>query len=90
LRAGAGDLKALAAGRTTSLPGDFVHEPTGLLIEVDESQHFTSFRLQRLEFYPAGIPLGFEISRYKELRREWSSFRRLGAERSQVQVLSPR
>src|SRR4051794_27437309 len=43
-----GDLKTLDAGRTTALPGDFIHEPTGTLIEVDESQHFTSFRLATL------------------------------------------
>jgi hypothetical protein len=30
-----GDLEALTAGRMTSLPGDFLHEPTGTLIEID-------------------------------------------------------
>lgn len=43
-----GDLEMLGAGRMTALPGDFLHEPTGTLIEVDESQHFTSFRLSTL------------------------------------------
>jgi hypothetical protein len=40
-----GDLEVLDAGRVTAWPGDFIHEPTGTLIEVDESQHFTSCRL---------------------------------------------
>jgi len=66
-----GDPDVLRGGRTTALPGDFVHEPTGTLIEIDESQHFTSFRLQALELYPEGYPLGFEISAYTRLCREW-------------------
>lgn len=41
-----GDLDTLATGKLTKLTGDFIHEPSGTLIEVDESQHFTSFRLR--------------------------------------------
>lgn len=52
-----GDLTTLAAARTTPLRGDFIHVGTGTLIEVDESQHFTSFRLQTLHLYPADVPL---------------------------------
>jgi hypothetical protein len=44
-----GDLEGLDAGRMTALPGDVMHEQTGTLIEVDESQHFTSFRLATLD-----------------------------------------
>lgn len=66
-----GDLATLATARTTPLRGDFVHLATGTLIEVDESQHFTSFRLQTLEMYPAGAPLGFDIEHYKQLCRVW-------------------
>jgi hypothetical protein len=43
------------------------------LIEVDESQHFTSFRLLTLEMYPVGVPLGFDVSEYMELCRSWQA-----------------
>lgn len=56
----------------TSLPGDFVHEPTGTFIEVDESQHFTSFRLRTLGLYPADTPLWFDIDEYRALCRRWA------------------
>lgn len=68
-----GDLATLAAGRATRLPGDFVHEPTGTLIEVDESQHFTSFRLATLKLYPPGTPLGFDLDAYEAHCRRWQS-----------------
>lgn len=44
-------------GATRSrLPGDFLDEPTGTLIEIDELQHFTSARLASLDLYPNDIP----------------------------------
>lgn len=66
-----GDLDVLASGKPTKLPGDFIHEPTGTLIEVDESQHFTSFRLATLDLYPPDAPLGFDLARYKKLCAIW-------------------
>jgi hypothetical protein len=51
---------------------DLLHEPTGTLIELDESKHFTSFRRQALELYPPDAALGFDIEQYQELCREWS------------------
>lgn len=66
-----GDLATLANGKTTRLTGDFIHEPSGTLIEVDESQHFTSFRLATLELYPPGAQLGFDLDSYKQLCRAW-------------------
>lgn len=66
-----GDLEVLDAGRSTALPGDFIHEPTGTLIEVDESQHFTSFRLATLDLYPEDAALGFDLATYKQLCRTW-------------------
>jgi hypothetical protein len=66
-----GDLATLDAGRSKALPGDFVHEATGTLVEVDESQHFTSFRLQTLELYPVGVPLGFDPAAYRRLCETW-------------------
>ncbi|MBA2359786.1 MAG: hypothetical protein H0V79_02420 [Actinobacteria bacterium] len=66
-----GDLDVLATARRTRLPGDFVHEPTGTLIEIDESQHFTSARLTALDLYPDDVALGFDLDHYKALCRKW-------------------
>jgi hypothetical protein len=52
------------------IPGDFVHEPTNTLIEVDEAFHFTSFRLLALDLYPKELDLGFDIDEYRDLCRE--------------------
>lgn len=60
-----GDLDELAAARPTRLTGDFVHATTGTLIEVDESQHFTTARLTTLELYPSDAPLGYDLEHYK-------------------------
>jgi hypothetical protein len=66
-----GDLSTLATARATRLRGDFVHDATGTLIEIDESQHFTTLRLQTLRMYPAGAPLGFSLDHYMQLCRTW-------------------
>ena len=63
----------LAAGRSVKLTGDFLHEPTGTLLEVDEVQHFTTARLQSLELYPAEFELGFGLEEYTALWRRWRS-----------------
>jgi hypothetical protein len=63
-----GDLAVRYACRENMLvPGDFVHEPTRTLIEVDEGFHFNSFRLTALDLYPRGIDLGFDMDEYREL-----------------------
>lgn len=67
-----GDEVTQKAKRLTALPGDFIHEPTGTFIEVDESQHFTSFRLMTLDLYPADVPLGFDLGEYRGLCRRWA------------------
>jgi hypothetical protein len=64
-----GDPTAQRAKRTTSLPGDFVHPATGTFIEIDESQHFTSFRLIALDLYPEDTQLGFDRGEYVALCR---------------------
>jgi hypothetical protein len=66
-----GELIALATARSTPLAGDFLHEATGTLIEIDESQHFTSARLTALELYPDDVALAFSLDRYKALCRRW-------------------
>jgi hypothetical protein len=69
-----GDIAVLSASRENLLlPVDLVHAPTGTLIEVDESVHFTSFRLAALELYPAAARLGFDLDEHKELCRVWCS-----------------
>ena len=69
-----GDISVLYASRENLLlPVDLVHEPTGTVIEVDESPHFTSFRLVALELYPADVTVGFDLDEHKELCRAWCS-----------------
>jgi hypothetical protein len=67
-----GDPAAQEVKRLTSLPGDFVHQPSGTFIEVDESQHFTTYRLRTLDLYPSGTPLGYDIQAYRALCVEWA------------------
>lgn len=61
-----GNIAEQTAKRMTALPGDFIHVETGTIIEVDEVQHFTSFRLKSFEYYAPDSPLGFEIEEYRE------------------------
>jgi hypothetical protein len=67
-----GDLSVLYAARENLLlPVDLMHEPTGTVIEVDESSHFTSFRLSALELYPVDVTVGFDVEEHKKLCRTW-------------------
>lgn len=68
-----GDRDVLPFARISALPVDFVHEPTGTLIEIDEPYHFTSHRLAALDLYPDDVPLGFDREAHKELCRELSA-----------------
>jgi hypothetical protein len=69
-----GDVSVLHAARENLLlPADLVHEPTGTVIEVDESAHFTSFRLVALDLYRADAPVAFDLDEHKELCRVWCS-----------------
>jgi hypothetical protein len=69
-----GDVSVLYASRENLLlPVELVHDATGTVIEVDESPHFTSFRLAALELYPDDMTLGFDLEQYKELCRAWCS-----------------
>lgn len=67
-----GEVAAQLGKRATPLTGDFFHPGTGTFIETDETQHFTSYRLQTLELYPPGVPLGFEADHYKHLCHLWA------------------
>ena len=65
-----GDVSVLRAARANLLLGvELVHPPTGTVIEVDEREHFTSFRLSALELYPAGVAVGFDLGEHRELCR---------------------
>jgi hypothetical protein len=69
-----GDVSVLQASRASLLlPVDLVHAHTGTLIEVDESPHFTSFRLAALELYPGDANVSFDVDEHKELCRAWCS-----------------
>jgi hypothetical protein len=61
-----------AAKALTVLPGDFLHPLSGTFIEVDEFQHFTSFRCSALLLYPDSVPLGFDLAQYLNLCDELS------------------
>lgn len=67
-----GNASEQSVKRKISLPGDFIHESTGTLIEVDEVQHFTRFRLQTFSFYPYSSPLGFDVKEYTSLCKRHS------------------
>jgi hypothetical protein len=62
-----GDLSILATAQPRRLAGDFLHQHSGTLVEVDESQHFTSARLKSLSLYPASVPFGFDLDEYRLL-----------------------
>jgi hypothetical protein len=67
-----GDVSVLHASRENLLlPVDLVHEPSGTLFAIDDTSHFTSFRLLALELYPADSALGFDLDEHKELCRAW-------------------
>jgi hypothetical protein len=65
-----GDADALASKRSTPLPGDFFHVESGVFVEVDESQHFTTSRFTTLGLYPDDARVGFDLCGYKQLCRE--------------------
>jgi hypothetical protein len=61
-----GDPTPYAAGRSTVLRGDLLHEATGTIIEVDELQHFSSWRLITLDTYPSDAVLGYDRDEYRD------------------------
>lgn len=66
-----GDSETQSAKRPIALPGDFIHPPTGTMIEVDEVQHFTTFRLQTFAHYPQDVSLDFDSDEYVDLCRKY-------------------
>jgi len=57
--------------RASRLPRvDFYVPDQGLIIEFDESQHFTKPRELSLTLYPAELHVGFSVARWKNLCKE--------------------
>jgi hypothetical protein len=68
-----GDLVVMRSLRMNYfLTVDLVHEPSGTVIAIDESKHFTSFRHQALELYPPDVAVGFDLEQYRALCSELS------------------
>lgn len=62
------DLDAMRLAQRIVRPrADLMHKESGVIIEVDEIQHFTSHRLLSFESYPDDAPLGFDLEDYREL-----------------------
>jgi hypothetical protein len=51
-------------------PCDFYISDPPFILEFDESQHFSRARQITLELYPKTLPLGFSLSRWRDLCRE--------------------
>lgn len=66
-----GDEEALAAKRGTPLQPDFLVGKIEQLVELDESQHFTSARLRSLEHYPTWAGDRFGLDTYRALCASW-------------------
>lgn len=67
-----GDEQLLASKRSGSSPRlDFVLPAEKLIIEVDETQHFTSDRLATLRMYPDDLDYAFDIEYYCHLVESW-------------------
>jgi hypothetical protein len=66
-----GDPSCIREGRSNPLPGDFLHAPSRTLIELDEHQHFTSFRMATLATYPPNASLGHDPEVYRQLCMPW-------------------
>ena len=66
-----GDVAEQSTKRVTPLRGDYLHAASGTFIEIDEYQHFTSYRLRSLELYPSDVQLGFDLLAYADLCRQW-------------------
>jgi len=65
-----GDPTVLPAARENLfLP---VQTRDGAAVEIDGTEHFTSFRLTTLQLYPPDAPLGFDPDEYAALCREYA------------------
>lgn len=65
-----GDDKLMAAKTRGSVRADFLL-PSGIQVEYDEVQHFTTARLETLNQYAEDAPLGFDLREYIEITNAW-------------------
>ncbi|WP_461171975.1 hypothetical protein M1D93_13175 [Arthrobacter sp. Z1-9] len=69
------NLEAMRSARRVVRPrADLMHKESGLVIEVDEVQHFTSHRLATFDYYPVGTALGFDVDEYKRTCQQYSPY----------------
>lgn len=66
-----GNERALERKKIRRLPIDSYFNPWNFIFELDEIQHFTSFRMQILKKYPQDLPLGFDIQNYIGLCQQY-------------------
>lgn len=66
-----GDADAHRAKQLRTLPSDLVHLPTRTMVEVDELQHFTSFRLQTLQH--VDVRSALDRASYASLCAAWAA-----------------
>ena len=71
IRAGLGDLRGNRDFIKSPVvpPCDYYVTREKLIVEFDESQHFTAPRLISLSLYPEDLQLGFPLARWKDLCR---------------------
>ncbi len=68
-----GDEQGLQSKRLVQLvPDCYLPPPYNCLVEFDEVQHFTAYKLKALQLYPAQIRYGFDLDYYKELCQKYS------------------
>src|SRR5262249_3316266 len=68
----AGDENALRSKRARALRPDFIDVARAKLVEIDETQHFTTERLTSFAYYPAsGVEVGYDIAEYNALVSKW-------------------
>ena len=48
------------------IPDAYFPEPYHFIFEFDELQHFTHYRERTFRFYPANIPLAYELQKYRQ------------------------
>lgn len=65
-----GDDKLMAAKTRGSVRADFLLR-SGIQVEYDEVQHFTTARFETLSIYSESVPLGFDLGEYAEITSAW-------------------
>lgn len=64
-----GDEAEQRSKRLGQLPNDLLHIPTKTMVEVDEAQHFTSYRALTLDLLESGSPR--DVTQYQHLCDVW-------------------